>query len=287
MDISITILRQLWRLRVAVSTFALLSILIGALLAFRPTLPPQSRKYHVGAAHVHILIDTPASQVVEIDPKGSDSLGSRASLLSNLMVEGDVKAAIARRAGLRPDQLVALSDAAVEPATVAPAQLEGPKALLLKTTVVTNDAGGQLPIIGVETQAPDALRATALANAAVAGLRDYLDTKAALEAVPDARRLQVRGLGSAQGHELARGPGALLAGVVTVFVFALLCTVLLAVVSLVRGWRAASAQEAGPPRAGELDAHRAGQTRPEVPSGLWIDEPPAPVDAELERLSRG
>ena len=43
----------------------------------------------------------------------------------------------------------------------------------------------ELPIIKVQTQAPDVSQAIRLANAAVEGLSDYLDTKAADESITD------------------------------------------------------------------------------------------------------
>lgn len=243
MDASVTILRALWRHRTIIVVFAIVSALIGGLIAYKPSLPPHSRKYHLGAAHLQILVDTPASQVVEVSPKGSETLGDRASLLANLMTQGEVKAAIAKRAGLRPGQLLAVSDAAIEPKNVTPAQLSSPGIYLLRTNVVSNDAGNQLPIVEVDAQAPTAARAAVLANAAEAGLRDYLDTKAALEKVTDARRLRVRGLGAALPHDVARGPGKLLAVFATLFVFGTLCGGFLLTLALARGWLLAKRDE--------------------------------------------
>ena len=92
----------------------------------------------------------------------------------------------------------------------------------------------QLPIIAVDTQAPDANRAAALANAAAAGLKQYLDARATDTRVPDAKRLQVRSLGVAQARDVVKGPGIFLAAFVAIFIFATLCgTMLLAIRTLV------------------------------------------------------
>ena len=107
-------------------------------------------------------------------------------------------------------------------------------------SVLTDDIGGQLPIIDIDAQATDARTAAALANAAVAGLQDYLVTKAAADRVDDARRLQARALGAAQAADVARGPSAILAAFVAIFLFGLLCGLLLLVSNLVRVWRVAS-----------------------------------------------
>ena len=111
METTVTILRELWQRRIYVGVAAVVAILVGVMLAYRLSLPPESRQYDVGMASAHILVDTPQSQVVDVSPRGSGSLGTRANLLANLMTEGEVKAAIARRAGLRPNELLAGVDA--------------------------------------------------------------------------------------------------------------------------------------------------------------------------------
>ena len=57
----VTILRELWHRRTIVALVALVSLLVGAAVAFRlPSL--ESRKYEVGIATARILVDTPKSQ---------------------------------------------------------------------------------------------------------------------------------------------------------------------------------------------------------------------------------
>ena len=119
METAVTILQDLWRCRRLVAVFGLVAVLIGGFVAYHPGVPPQSRAHHVGEGHLQILVDTPASQVVEVETEGSSSLGSRASLIANLMVAGEVKQAIAR-AARRPQQLIAISEAAAAPAAPAP-----------------------------------------------------------------------------------------------------------------------------------------------------------------------
>src|SRR4051812_2568501 len=109
---TVTILRRLWRFRLFVALAALVAIGMGCLVVYRysPPLKLESRKYEVGVATARILVDTPASQVVDVAPKGSDVLGGRATLLANLMVDGEIKTAIAKKAGLAPAKLVSVSD---------------------------------------------------------------------------------------------------------------------------------------------------------------------------------
>ena len=73
--------------------------------------------------------------------------------------------------------------------------------------------------------------------------REYLDSKAAAEQVPDAERLRVSGLGTPQARAAARGPRTVFALGATFFVFIAGCGALLAGLALVRGWRVAAAVE--------------------------------------------
>jgi hypothetical protein len=244
---TVTILRDLWRHRFAVIGVYLIALLAGTAVLYKISFPPklESRKYQVGVATTRILVDTPSSQVVEIAPKGSDSLGVRANLLASLMVDGVVKTAIAKRAGLRPDDLVGIALSDTDPSAAATPP-HGPRASVLTTHVVTDNDGAQLPIIEIEAQAPDATAAAGLANAAIVGLRDYLDSKAAVQRIPDAQRLQVSGLGAPQAQMAARGPKDIFAIAAVIFVFGSGCGCILLVLALVRGWRAASAREGAP-----------------------------------------
>jgi hypothetical protein len=236
---TVTVLRDLWRHRILVAGVAVLAMLVGVAVLYKvPTL--ESRGYQVGVATARILVDTPSSQVVEIAPKGSESLGVRANLLASLMVDGEVKTAIAEEAGLKPDQLVGISTSAGDLPVAAP---QDRRASVLTTRVVTDNDGAQLPIIEVEAQAVDAAAAAKLASAAVEGLRDYLDSKAATQRVPDAQRLQVSGLGVPQAETALRGPRAVFALFAAILVFGIGAACILGFFAVVRAWRTASAQQ--------------------------------------------
>jgi hypothetical protein len=242
---TVTILRGLWRQRIAVAGVFLLAVLVSITFAYRISFPPklESRSYTVGVATSRILVDTPSSQVVEVAPKGSDSLGTRAGLIASLMVDGTVKSSIARRAGLQPQQFDAVSTSAAEttPADSTPK----PRSNVLKTTVVTSTTGDALPIIEIEAQAVDAESAARLAQAAVSGLQDYLNSKAALQRIPEAKRLQVTGLGSPQARDVVRGPRKIFAFALAIFVFLLGCAVIIGLSRLAGAWRAAEREEEG------------------------------------------
>ena len=259
------ILRELWRDRLSIVLCASLAIIAGVLVAYRPALPPslESRKYEVGTASARILLDTPASQVIALAPKSGENLGAHASLLANLMGEGEVKAAIAKRAGLDQDRLLTVTPSAAESGSVSPAQLRNPRANIVKIRALTNDTGEQLPIIDVDAQAPDARGAAALANATVSGLAAYLDHKATVDGVSESRRLRVRALGTSQGSLISRGPGGLIGVIVSIVLFATLSGLVLFAGALGRGWRAASDAEDAP----SADAGVAARQEPHAAAG--------------------
>jgi capsular polysaccharide biosynthesis protein len=236
---SVTILRTLWRSRVLVAVVAVVAVLASCALAFDPV-PPKTKGYTVGIATARILIDTPRSQVVEVEPKGSETLGSRASVLANLMIDGQLEADIAKRAGLNPKKLIAVTQAAGGPETAPTLSRDS---FSLTTGVLMNSDLAQLPIIKIETQAPTPQQAAKLANASVEALSDYLDQKAATENIADARRLRVSGLGPAEVREAQRGPGMMMGLGIAIIVFVAGCTGILMLTALKRSWREAVARE--------------------------------------------
>jgi hypothetical protein len=254
----VTSLRTLWRFRLALIVLALLAVAVGLAMAYRFEAPAtlKSRQYQVAIASAQALVDTPSSQIADlgggVDAPAADiaTLSARASLLANLMTNSPMKEEIASRAGVSPEELVAVPPPSAEPG-VAPAtggspgttvSLTDPRANILKATIPELQSG-QIPIISVQTQAPDAAAAVRLANEAIAVLQSHLSTVANNDKVPSQRRVIVRQLGGAQASVESRGPSKKLAVIAAFFVFALGCGSILAVVALVGGWRQASELE--------------------------------------------
>ena len=276
---SVTILRELWRRRAAVGLVVLAAVLVGLLISFRPGLPPESRQYDVGTATARLLVDTPQSQVIKVNPKGSDTLGVRANVIANLMVEGPAKAAIAKRAGLEPSQLVGIAESELQPEMVSPKAARNPDVNLMKTRVVMDLDGEQLPLVEVRVQAPDPARATALANASVTGLTDYLNARAAADEDLDAeKRLNVAGLGGAEATLTTRGPSPLLSVGAAIFVFLAGCAAIVLVSALAQGWREADASEES--KVAELSAD---DLDLDLPTPGFAMEPPEPGSSNHER----
>jgi hypothetical protein len=241
---------------VLVALAGLIAVAAGVLVAFRPSVSPpalESRKYEVGLARARILVDTPASQVVAVSPKGAETLGGRANLLANLMVDGELKAGIAKEAGIPARRLIGVGDPDTGP--VAEPGADGRDAYVLRAQAPITPAGGWLPIIDVEAQAPTAAAARTLAAAAVTGVSRHLDTRAAAERVAGAERLRVGGIGVGQARVVTRGPRRLVTLVVALLVFAAGCAGILAGDAVVRSLRGLPRDH---PVDGPGDAGRAG-----------------------------
>ena len=237
----------LWSKRRLVACVALLAVLAACAIGYDfSSFPPKSRQYEVGTATARLLVDTPSSQIVAIDPAGLGFVSSRANLLASLMVNGPIKTAIAHRVGLQPDQIYGIAGSAQSPITspAPPARGYVLTTSVLQDTDLSNPAGNQLPIIDIATQAPNASGAVEVANAAVAGLQQYLASQASVQQIPVSRRIRVSSLGPAQGADSVRGPRNLVAFGIAVVIFAVGCAIILLFPRLKREWREASTGEA-------------------------------------------
>ena len=184
-------LRELWRLRRVVRVGIVLAILGALLVSYHVSLgvPPQldSRQYSAGVAEAQVLVDSPNSQVVDLG--GGDSadeeesaqidilgLTTRARLLASLMSSSPLKDNVASAAGIRPDKLIVVGPAGEE---TAPRATTGTTVALgdRQANVITLYVDETLPIIVIQSEAPEAGTAGRLAGAAVDELRTYLDRR--------------------------------------------------------------------------------------------------------------
>jgi hypothetical protein len=260
----VAILRELWCARLLVLAVGLLALVVGLSTGYRIGFPPglDSRQYQVGVASATALVDTPSSQIVDLGGEtGTDvaTLSARASLLASLVTSSPLKDKIARRAGVDPDQLIASPPATVGPAASPAPHVSGasisashPRAHVLRTDVPALESGA-MPLITVDTQAPDAGRAARLADEAVAVLEAHVESVAGLDRVPDARRLVLTQLGPARAATVSRGPRALYGLLAAIGVFGLGCGAILGVSRLSAAWRRTSENESLPSDAALLD----------------------------------
>ncbi|WP_028060381.1 hypothetical protein [Candidatus Solirubrobacter pratensis] len=280
----VTILQQLWRLRLLVAIAAVLAVVLGGLTAYRPGLPPKSRQYSVGIASARALVDTPNSQVVDLGVKDDANAGvlpARAVLLANLLVSSPLKDEAAKRANVPADRLIAIADTPTDGAPVDNQLTTGAsvKATDPQANVLTAHTDESLPLITVNTQAPDPQTAARLANAAMDVLESQLSSLLAGGNVPSDRQIVLKRLGTARAGNQQRGPSSAMAMAVTIILFLLQCGLLLATMAVLRAWRAASAAPQARPEWEEWEAFPIEDPRQlELPAAVDGDasEEPAP-----------
>jgi hypothetical protein len=257
---TVRILRGIWRLRRYAPGVCVVALLAGVFATHTLSFPPKSKSYDVGVATAQILVDTPQSQVVgdssSVSAAGAQTLGTlgvQANLLAGLMVEGPIKTDIAQRAGLKPNHLIGSSAAVSVPSasgsgsTSAASSVSipsGQNVYALTTQILTDSAGqNTLPIIEIDAQAPDEAKAVRLANAAVAGLQDFVNSEAAVERIPDGDRLSITSLGISQAGTQTHGPSQLIGVLVALVVLLLGFASIHWVKAVIRGLRRASERE--------------------------------------------
>lgn len=212
-------------------------------------LPPrlESRELEMATAYTQVVVDTPHSVVMDLR-QGTHDLGplkNRAVLIGTLMASSPVRAYIARRAGIPIERLhVAAPRTPEQPRPVdRSGSKRGPRDLLKSTDQYRLEiqANPSVPLLNVTTQAPTAEVAEELANAAVAGLDDYMRQLAARERTPRAMRVEIRQLGAAEGTVINRGIQLQVVGVVFILVLALSSAVTVLLARVRRGWQLAGA----------------------------------------------
>ena len=203
-------------------------------------LPPKlaKRQLQTAGAATSVLIDLPRSMVADPRPTWNFefyyALVRRGAMLAQLMASQPVLQYIGLHAGVSADQI-----AAVAPVTVAePTELVDPGSeqrawqILLSRDRYRLEIQSRIdaPIIDIYSQAPSPAAAERLGDAAIAGLTDYLRVLAVRQGVDAASPFGLEQLGPARGGIMNSGAASKIASLTFLFVFALSCTALLALV---------------------------------------------------------
>ena len=162
----VPLLRVLWRRRLLVGLGVLLAI--GIAVAVGPAAP-----VHGGVATTRVVLDTPSSQIVFRDPRGADTLTWRATLLTELMATEETRVGIARAVGVPTDKVVVVVPALTAPAdpTTLPIAAAEAAAIRPEPYVVAFRYDPVLPVISIETHAPNRGAAARLAEASTRALQ--------------------------------------------------------------------------------------------------------------------
>jgi len=245
-------LRELSRLRAGVIVSTALALLAAVWsVAHVSLLPPrlEPRSVEQATAYTQLVVDTPMSAIVDLRQATSDidSLKNRAVLVGNVMASPPVRAQIAGRAGVPAHalQIVTPRTPNQPRARETADNKKAPTDLARSTEQYRLDiqVNPTVPILDVYAQAPTADAAARLANAAAAGLGDYLDDLGGSERTPDEAQVRLRQLGSARGDVLNDGVALQLAVLTFLFVFAASCAAVVVIGRMRRGWRMAAIAE--------------------------------------------
>jgi len=241
-------LRTLWQQRAGIVASALLALAAALWSVGDITISPpgfQSRSLEVASASTHVLIDTPRSALVDRrqDIASLQGLADRALLLGNIIAREPVRAFIAARAGI-PFNELQITPPLTPRQPRAPVDSDTQKSAsdVLKSNDeyrLSIEANPTVPLLDIYTQTDDAESAAALANAAVDGLRNYLDELALARKTPDDEQIRLVQLGRARGEVINEGVGIQVAFLTFLLVFAVAAATVVFLTRIRQGWRLA------------------------------------------------
>jgi hypothetical protein len=242
-------LRELWEQKAGVAIAFTVALLAAARMIYGfSLLPPalEAKQLQLGSASTRVVVDTPRSVVTDLreDTYSIEGLSNRALLLGNVMASLPVRRFIAHRAGISAEQIRATPPVTPDqPRTMVDAEHQPHTSDLLKRTDeyrLSIQANPTVPILDIYSEAPDGAAAEKLANAAVNGLRDYLETTASEQGTPISDQVRLEQLGSAKGGVINDGAGLRLAILVFFIVFSLASAAVLFIGRVRRGWTASA-----------------------------------------------
>ena len=252
-------IRRLLRHRILLAIGVIVAAFVGIFSTYQITSSGLTARggVHHSTASTEVLVDAPSSALANTEAP-STTLLSIAQTIANFAPNPDVLNLIGHHAGLQGSQLYA----------EGPTNLDLPRVIQEPTDMQRNvqidheqvpfrlefNQNPNIPVISIDAQAPTTAGAVSLADAAVAGLRDYIAGLAATGKVGAGHQVVLRQLGAATGSVDAPSAGKELAVLAFLGVFVIWCVLMLAAGRLVDIWR----------RSGELSGRVTGR-RPHSP----------------------
>jgi hypothetical protein len=235
------ILRILWARKVWLAIVFVVACLAALSTGYQIGLGTfKARSHSYGAAKAQFLVDSPRSSLADLT-QNTESLASRAQLYTQYMRSNDVTVEIAQEAGVDPNRIVTEG-----PYTTAGGTQNIPRPPVVRSNEVRGepqiyrlvfDAQLGLPIVSIYAQAPTAEEAIKLADASVTGIQRAISKLEAEEFIPQSDRTEIRELGPAVGGTVNPGVDPIIAGLAFIATFILGCGIIVAVVTLKRGFR--------------------------------------------------
>jgi hypothetical protein len=230
----ISILRVLRRFRLLVAAGAALSILVALMMAYQVSfLPPSlaSKQRTSGVATARVIIAARTQPAFDLKSHITDTLGTRAALLADLLSNEDLRARIARGAGLKPDEVAVLTPVWGAPTIdiALPVSATEAASLAYEPYVLRVTSAGKIPIIALRAIGPDPVRAAKVANAGIAAIDELIANRS-----PGRPNIVVEKLGPALTTTVVTGPRRAVAAGAALVVFGLWCTGIVVLAGLAR-----------------------------------------------------
>ncbi|HEY0344644.1 MAG TPA: hypothetical protein VGC59_08350 [Solirubrobacteraceae bacterium] len=229
----------LWRRRIAVALGVPVAALVGLLLVGAlPFGPGSGASPGRGVAEARVMLDHHKPILADLSAV-SDTLGTQAALLAEVMAGDDQRNVIAQRAGVPPSELLIHRPQVAQ--LFAPgllAQRAGDAvAGLPAPSVISVAAASPLPVLTIDVSAPSELTARRIASAA----RDTLEEVMATRAPTVGRSLVVRPLGSVRSVAMPGSQRSRLIGVAgALFIFIFWTCSVVVLHGVLRVWRRAT-----------------------------------------------
>jgi hypothetical protein len=220
----VSILRVLRRHRLLVALGVALTVFLALTMSYRVSLVPPSlgsKQQTSGVASARVIVAARSQPAFDLESHITDTLGTRATLLADLLSSDEVRARIARGAGLQPSQLAVMTPVWGPPTidVALPVAATDAAGLIHEPYMLSVTSEGNIPIISLTTTGPDALRAAKVANAGVAAITGLIAGRSLGR--PD---IVVQRLGPARARTLVSGPKKAMAIGAALVVFAVWCT---------------------------------------------------------------
>lgn len=180
-----------------------------------------------GTASAEILVDARESALGDLR-KETLPLVARSAIFARLLGADGATEAIAREAGLRPNEVTVVGPQLRVDGV--PDQASAERATQLAQgadRLVQVQQGDDLPLLTIFTTAPTREEAAALANSTAQALDQYVSDYQQREAIPERRRVEIRQLGEARSSEFRESQSPLLPIGAFVFLFGLGCLAIL------------------------------------------------------------
>jgi hypothetical protein len=252
----VSIIRQLWRRKLLVLLVVLVAFCVAIWSTYKvPSM--QKRGLQLGAASSQILVDSPASTLVEgVDANQLTTLSTRARVYAQYLASLQARDAIAKASGI-PAR--AIKTSGPFSSDIARNNYQNQSSESRANDVLKEGAGYRLifdaqegvPIITVSAQAPTAAAAIKLAQASFVAVTQYVDKlQREAEAVPEKplpkgvtpqistdNGVRVRQLGDPEGGIIGSGNGKILMVFVFLAVMLFGCALIAILPGMARHWR--------------------------------------------------